>query len=181
MTNNMDDLPLSIWTEGVCLLVVRSKKFRDHLKEVVEREVYGMEKHKQNAREHLGKDKEKFEFCMYMAKETKFNLNYIVNRMKFFDACANLDTPTVLKYHQECVEFEDDAVEKVFDTDIKIVSICAESNDIADGEGATLKICNSMKENREGREIFLQMIDMYERGREDYEPQLKSILGLCEE
>jgi len=172
--------PLEIWATMVGNIVAKSKEYAEGLQEVVKQEIYVIEVHKQKAREALGKDEHEFKYRMYMAKETVFNLRYIGSRMNFFDACSELDTPNILKFHQECIDFENEAVETVCNSENQILSVNAITNETHQGEGATLKICETMKKALEGREAFLKMIDMFEKGRDLYEPQIMSALSQCD-
>ena len=149
--------------------IASSKAHKIEMEEYVIQEKIILEGMKDEMREKI-QNKEDIKEDMYYLKQHKLNYNFMENRYIFWKACENIDTETILEYHQKCVEWEDHAVECVTDSSISCSSLNLETNTNAFNEESTLNICNSMKLSRDSREKMLECLQMIEMGREMYFP-----------
>jgi len=149
--------------------ISNSKAHRLEMEEYVIKERIILEGMKDEMREKIEK-KEPIEADMYFLKQHKLNYNFIENRYYFWKACENVDTNTILMYHQKCVDWEDHAVECVTDSSVNCSSLNLEDDTQAFNEESTLNICDSMKRSRDERENMLKALEMVEVGREMYFP-----------
>jgi len=152
--------------------IENSKAHKDEMLDYVMKEKISLEEMKEEMRKIIKnkEDKRTIEGAMFYLKQHKLNYNFMENRLLFWIACENVDTNSILKFHQKCVEWEDHAVECVTDSSVSCSSYNLETDKEAFNEETTLNICASMKKSRDEREYVLKCLQMLEVGIELYIP-----------
>ena len=134
------------------------------LSEAAEQNIHKIEIHKGEAREALKNDQKNwFEFNMNLIRQFKEGYDYVFNRMKFYESCANWDIANCLKYNELCLEYEYKTMEISMDSEMNVVCVDYEGKKTNAGESATLRICDVMKNNKEHRDIYLEVMEQFEK------------------
>ena len=156
------------------LFFKQMKNIRDNSVEIIERLTKQLcsagnklKFHKSEARQALKDEDEKlFELNMALIGQFKNNLDYSVNQAHFYESCANWIIEDCIKYNEICLEWEYETMEKAMDESVNVMVVDFKGQRTHKGEGSTLQICNSMKRNKERRDMFLENMATFEKFKE---------------